>query len=475
MAPSLCAGLPAVFFVASSALVQKDLVDKIPGFEKAPFDVYSGFLDVTGPINGYDSLSIHYQFHTSQRDPGNDPLTIWHQGGPGGSSISGLFMEMGFFQVSDHGTFTNPFAWNRITNMLYLETPAGAGWKSGYSACIKNRKPVDCSWDDVTQAEAYALTLKAFFDAFSEYANHDMYLVGESYFGTSGPNIAHYILNHSPYNTSFKLKGMALGDACWDRDCCGPRYTQYKIDFYHEKGMFSKDLYSELYAVCDFPDTSGEECSRLMREMWSEIGPHNPENVYDNCPGAQEPPGQSTASPFDRSPIGASPWRGGYRWPCGGLDIWKTWTLEPEVRKALHLDQVEPGRSGIAYNISGPFALELYPELMKKIRILVYNGDADPSVPYQGIEDWIRGFEAQGILSKSKPWRPWQVNGAPGAAVAGSIATYAVPGSASEFSFALVRLAGHEVPTYMPEAALTMLSSFIGAQLTADAMVGTYV
>ena len=69
-------------------------------------------------LTDYDSLSIHYQFHTSQRDPAKDPLVTWHQGGPGGSSINvGLYTEMGYFQLDDKGAHANPYAWNKVANM----------------------------------------------------------------------------------------------------------------------------------------------------------------------------------------------------------------------------------------------------------------------------------------------------------------------------------------------------------------------
>jgi carboxypeptidase C (cathepsin A) len=43
------------------------------------------------------------------------PLVTWHQGGPGGSSIDvGLYTEMGFFQLSSDGSYTNDFAWNKV-------------------------------------------------------------------------------------------------------------------------------------------------------------------------------------------------------------------------------------------------------------------------------------------------------------------------------------------------------------------------
>ncbi len=74
-----------------------DLVAQVPDFNATTaFKTYSGMLQVPGPVAGYDSLAIHYQFHESQNDPAKDPLAIWHTGGPGGSSITvGLYTEMG--------------------------------------------------------------------------------------------------------------------------------------------------------------------------------------------------------------------------------------------------------------------------------------------------------------------------------------------------------------------------------------------
>ena len=70
--------------------------------------------------------------------------------------------------------------------MLYLESPAGSGESSGFSTCISGGKAVACEWNDVNQGEAYAHTLQAFFKAFPEYGNNDLYLTGESYFGQYG-------------------------------------------------------------------------------------------------------------------------------------------------------------------------------------------------------------------------------------------------------------------------------------------------
>merc|ERR1719502_1472158 len=164
---------------------------------------------------------------------------------------------MGYFRFSSDGPFINKFAWNRIANMLYMESPAGSGERYGYSQCIKGGKPVRCQWNDVSQAEAYAHTLLAFTKAFPEYAN-DLYLTGESYFGQYGPNIAHFILNNEPFNSTLKLKGIALGNACWGGDethvnCNGPNADQHMVDLFFGKGLFSPKLHTEIYKTCKFP------------------------------------------------------------------------------------------------------------------------------------------------------------------------------------------------------------------------------
>eukprot|EP00729_Bicosta_minor_P015334 gene15334-21959_t len=196
----------------------QDKVPQLPGFAPTKFAVYSGYLHVPGPFeqNPYDSLAIHYQFHESQNDPTTDPLATWHNGGPGSSSIDlGLYTEMGYFQTDDEGEHTNPYAWNQVASMLYLESPAGSGGASGFSMCQTAGAAVPCQWNDTSQAEAYAHTLTAFYKEFPEYVSNDLYMTGESYAGQYLPNIAHFILNTEPFHSKINLKGMALGNACW--------------------------------------------------------------------------------------------------------------------------------------------------------------------------------------------------------------------------------------------------------------------
>ncbi|GAT30501.1 carboxypeptidase S1 [Aspergillus luchuensis] len=61
---------------------------------------------------------------------GSSPLTIWMNGGPGGSSMIGLFQENGPCVVNpdSNSTSDNPWSWNEYVDMLYVEQPVQTGF-----------------------------------------------------------------------------------------------------------------------------------------------------------------------------------------------------------------------------------------------------------------------------------------------------------------------------------------------------------
>lgn len=62
---------------------------------------YAGFLNVNQKYNSH----LYFWFFPSQSDPGKDPVILWLQGGPGATSLFGLFKENGpikAYAVSDN-------------------------------------------------------------------------------------------------------------------------------------------------------------------------------------------------------------------------------------------------------------------------------------------------------------------------------------------------------------------------------------
>jgi len=490
-----------LLFLSGLGAIPADEVTTMPGFAAGPypFKIYSGFLNVTfsPPINGYDGAHIHYQLHTSQRSA-SDPVVAWHTGGPGGSSIYGQYAEVGYFQVSTSaGETINKQSWNLVANMLYLESPAGSfltpvDQHSGFSYCTKaGVRQTACSWDDKTQAEAYGHTLTAFYAAYPELKPNELYLAGESYAGQYIPNIAAHLLDALP---EIPLKGIAVGNGCWGGDadhvsCNGPDSDANDVELYHGKGLISTKLYAQIQKTCAFPK-GGLACDLLLAEMDKAVGPHNVYNVYDNCQSLDatrqsvrawhDHTGKSTrwlrrylasnmANPavydeLDRmgraaantsATVANPPSGGGYDWTCGQFEAIPRYFKRKDVRAALHLPDEKVTGSSFEYRSSGPASITLYPKLIKALRVLIYNGDADSCVPYIGNEQWTTSMVSAGVVTETKAWHPWY-EAKSSAAPCGYATSYS-----DNFQFVTLRLAGHQVPKNAPGPALTMITAFL--------------
>lgn len=71
-----------------------------------------------------------FWFVESRKDPENAPLVIWFNGGPGTSSLVGVFGGNGPCTVSidSNSTSLNPWSWNNEANILYIDQPNQVGF-----------------------------------------------------------------------------------------------------------------------------------------------------------------------------------------------------------------------------------------------------------------------------------------------------------------------------------------------------------
>ena len=138
-------------------------------------EAYSGYLKVD------ESKALHYVFIGSQ-DKASDPVVLWFNGGPGCSSLEGLFQEHGPCVIGDGETEikTNPWSWNLRAHVVYIESPAGVGYS------IANNTE-DWIQNDYSQSEDLFTALKDFYVKFPQLKANDLYISGESYAGIYVP------------------------------------------------------------------------------------------------------------------------------------------------------------------------------------------------------------------------------------------------------------------------------------------------
>ncbi|CAH9080428.1 unnamed protein product [Cuscuta epithymum] len=110
---------------------EKDKISHLPGQpENVDFLQYSGYVTV----NEQAGRALFYwlvESPASRGNPEEKPLLLWLNGGPGCSSVAyGAAEEIGPFHINADGKslYLNPYSWNNLANLLFLESPAGVGF-----------------------------------------------------------------------------------------------------------------------------------------------------------------------------------------------------------------------------------------------------------------------------------------------------------------------------------------------------------
>jgi cathepsin A (carboxypeptidase C) len=78
----------------------------------------------TGYLN-HGEKHFYFAYFESRSKPAEDPLVLWLNGGPGCSSMTGLFMELGPCTVNEDGESAreNPYSWISAANVFFLDQP----------------------------------------------------------------------------------------------------------------------------------------------------------------------------------------------------------------------------------------------------------------------------------------------------------------------------------------------------------------
>ena len=458
--------------VVSNDAAHPDLITRpIPGLNTPLRSKhYSGFLDAG------KGKKFHYWFVESERDPINDPVVLWLNGGPGCSSLLGFLTEQGPFWVNknDKNTLSeNEFRWNKIANMIFLESPAGVGFSHR-----TDNGSLDTN-DDTTADDNHAAIIH-FFKKFPQFKKNRFYVTGESYGGIYVPTLSVRILTKSP---DINFKGFAVGNGVLD----WKMNKNSLIIFSYFHGVIGKKLWEPLVLSCcsgskkneqlinpllpggcDFHRSKDLSCQTAVKNAYEAINSKriNKYNLYQDCEGLNDDTNllahwvRNPREEIDRRIMSkimglnnsasvnfASP-------PCLDQSFVEDYMNRKDVRLALNIPDNIPkwevcneylnNNFGETYKTVKPQVTEL---LKAGKRGLIYHGDVDIAGNFMGGEWFVDdlGFQV------TEERREWLVNHQ----VAGWIKQL------GNLTFATVKGAGHMVPTDKPEAAFVLFNQFL--------------
>ncbi|XP_071722262.1 serine carboxypeptidase 1-like [Rutidosis leptorrhynchoides] len=414
--------------------MKADKISYLPGQPKGvDFDQYSGYITVDAKAG----RRLFYYFVESPTNASDKPLVLWLNGGPGCSSMIGAFQELGPFRINSDGKtlYKNPYAWNNAANVLFLESPAGVGFS--YS-----KTPLGYyeSGDKETAKGSYTFLVN-WLQRFPHYKNRDFFITGESYAGHYVPQLAYTLLamNKNPDHTTFiNLKGIAIGNA-WIDDCTG-----YKgmIDYFWSHALISDETHASLNKNCDYDSGNySKACEKADGEGSLEMGYIDIYNIYAPlCLPSQSLGKINSVSikEFD---------------PCSD-DYMDSYLNRENVQAALHVKPTNWSKCGeVEWADSPTTVLPIIRQIMASgINVWIYSGDTDGRVPVTSTRYAINLLR----IPVQNHWRPWYSKGEVGGYVVGY---------KGGLTFVTVRGAGHLVPSYQPERALTMFSAFLQGKL----------
>ncbi|KJX94244.1 serine carboxypeptidase like protein [Zymoseptoria brevis] len=442
---------------------------------EVPFQIgesYSGLvpIDDTGK-------ELFFWFVPSTNPLAKDEITIWLNGGPGCSSLIGFFQENGpvIWQPGTQGPVPNTWAWNNLTNMVFIEQPVSTGYSPGTPNIT----------DEVDLAEQFLAFWKNYVDLF-DLQDRKIYITGESYAGQYVPYISAAMLdkNDTQY---FNLKGNLiydpiLGDADLSRQVTAGAFIRHHAPFFQFNDTFLAEI-KNVSEVCYFetfreqaltfpptdnlavypPNWLSPDC-----EIWNKI--IDASSIINPCFNIYR---IADTCPFTSDQMGV-PYQDVY--VEGEVNL--PYFDRSDVKKALHVpDSTEwtecseddvfatPDRQGDQSEASALQGGPLQQVIEATNNVIIVHGDLDFVLLANGSLFALNNLTFNGQRGFSEPpvcpfYVPYHDE-----AFSGSVASSGVQGgyvSERGLTFIGVNAAGHEGPQYAPSASYRQLEVLLG-------------
>ncbi|XP_023549196.1 serine carboxypeptidase-like 20 [Cucurbita pepo subsp. pepo] len=475
----------SIIFFYFFLLANSKLISELPGFSGSfPSKHYSGYVE----IDEKHGRNLFYYFVESERNPSEDPVVLWLNGGPGCSSFDGFVYEHGPFNFEAANTsdglpklHLNPYSWSKVSNIIYLDSPAGVGLS--YS-----KDESDYNTGDVKTALDSHRFLLQWFKLFPQFLPNHFYIAGESYAGVYVPTLATEVVKglETGVKPILNFKGYLVGNGVADDVFDGNAL----VPFAHGMGLISDELFQEVENTCkgNYYEPTDMACEDKLSRVDELVDGLNVYNILEPCYhapekirtknielpssfrllGETERPLAVRKRMFGRAWPLRAPVRAGIvpSWsqllgdtevPCTNDEVATAWLNNEAVRKAIHADKSLAGNwelctDKLNFDHDAGSMIPFHKNLtLKGYRALIFSGDHDMCVPFTGSEAWVRSLGYKVI----DEWRPWTSN----EQVVGYLRSYE-----NNLIFLTIKGSGHTVPEYKPREALDFYSRFLGGE-----------
>ncbi|KAI9503135.1 Alpha/Beta hydrolase protein, partial [Coemansia spiralis] len=369
-----------------------------------------------------------------------DKLVVWLNGGPGCTSLDGLFMENGPFKFSGPNELKfRDYSLSQQFDVLYIDQPFGTSFS------VAKLDDYAKSFKDASR------TLLDFFEnfykVFPEYRQRQLYLAGESEAGTYIPYLANDILQ-MPESDRFNLGGLMIGNGWIDPY---PMYMSY-IELLRERSLLTPNIQNK---ILNLMDECTHEFNRAPQPVHTDICEHIPIVFIDE--GGPSP--GICYNQYDLRLTDTMP-ACGMNWPTE-VGMFTDYFNRKDVQQAINVKGGMAPAKWVECNTTpnamlkadtSPPAVNFLKSILDHVPVLLFVGKEDYLCNYIGIE-WSLGnltwAGTQGFSAKSKR-ADWTIGGS----VVGQIH------SDRGLTYALVHDASHMVGVDKPREILDLFTAF---------------
>ncbi|KAI9366561.1 prepro-carboxypeptidase Z [Pilaira anomala] len=412
---------------------------------------HSGYLDMGS--NGH----YFFWFFESKSNPDKSPLTAWLNGGPGCSSMIGLWQENGPCRSYDNGTRIayNPSTWTHYTNMLFIDQPNGVGFSYGDKLQYNVKEG----------AVLFYEAIQLFYKAFPKYSKLPFHIFGESYAGRYIPHYADYIIQKNSQlsieNSSYELSSGTKQHIPIDSVGIGNGWINPLLQFKSAANMACDSSYGPLVTqkVCEMMKGNYLRCAKLVEECYKT-------DDKRACVAADRYCTDNIDGLFQTSNRNFYDVRVGYE----VIDPPEDYIFilnNPKIQREIGVESIPfkqcADKPYEAMSYSGEGARDSSPALVSLlnngIRVLNYVGDADY------LCNWYGNFETMSKLQfngseqfNNQSLKPWVLHNE-------EVGQYM---TTDKLTFVRVYEAGHEVPYYQPGNSLLMFQNWINKKIPSN-------